>query len=100
MGWKGKVNDKDFSEFLKGSDIVLLQEIWIVDQINLMGFNFYCVPAFKVNTKGCPLAEHATLVSCGYLRAESIEITNLSHFVQATKVKLCGKFMFIFLQCY
>lgn len=53
-GWGGKSNDKVFLEILKDADIALLQETWMLEQINLKGFNSYCLPAFKVKNRGRP----------------------------------------------
>lgn len=65
-GWKNKYNNSEFLNFISSFDIILFQETWTPDSINIADFQSFVLPAHKIKKKGCFKAGLATLIKSAF----------------------------------
>ncbi|XP_053120305.1 vomeronasal type-2 receptor 26-like [Hemicordylus capensis] len=85
-GWNRKRNDVEFITFIQQWDILVFQETWTKDEINISGYIIYSLKAHSDTNRGRLKAGLACCISLA-LNVESIRLADLPPYVMAILIK-------------
>lgn len=93
-GWKSKANNGDFLKFILNFDIILFQESWVPDSINISDFQSFVLPAYRLSKKGRFKSGLAILIKSAY-KPELVTTTQNQCSLIAVKLSFKGLLLVI-----